>query len=79
MRSGAGTFVPTLNFTEEETDEISEIRATLKTYVKESMIRFITRDMDLDTEWDKYVEELNNIGVEKFVTVCQQAYDRMYK
>ena len=74
-----GTFVPTLNFTEEETDEISEIRATLKTYVKESMIRFITRDMDLDTEWDKYVEELNNIGVEKFVTVCQQAYDRMYK
>ena len=74
-----GTFVPTLNFTEEETDEISEIRATLKTYVKESMIRFITRDMDLDTEWDKYVGELNNIGVENFVTVCQQAYDRMYK
>ena len=42
-------------------------------------VRFITRDMDIDTEWDSYVEELQRIGVEQFVEVCQQAYDRMYK
>lgn len=35
--------------------------------------------MDIDTEWDSYVEELQRIGVEQFVEVCQQAYDRMYK
>ena len=59
--------------------QISEIRATLTTYVQECKVRFITRDMDIDTEWDSYVEELQRIGVEQFVEVCQQAYDRMYK
>ena len=74
-----GTFVPTLAFTEDELNQISEIRATLTTYVQECKVRFITRDMDIDTEWDSYVEELQRIGVEQFVEVCQQAYDRMYK
>ena len=74
-----GTFVPTLAFTEDELNQISEIRATLTTYVQECKVRFITRDMDIDTEWDSYVEELQRVGVEQFVEVCQQAYDRMYK
>ena len=73
------TIVPTLSFTEEETEAISEIRATLKRYVKECAVRFITRDMALDTEWDSCLEEPNNIGVECFIEIWQQAYERMYK
>lgn len=74
-----GTFIPTLLFTEEETEEISEIRATLKSYVKESKTRFITGDMSIENEWDSYLEELDRIGLAHFLEVCQQAYDRMYK
>ncbi len=74
-----GTYVPTISFTEEEMQEISEIRSTLKTYVKECEVRFITRDMDIDSEWDSYVNELNRIGLERFLEVSQVAYDRMFK
>lgn len=74
-----GTFVPVLTFDDEEIQRISEIRATLQSYVKECKARFITRDMDIETEWDSYLNEINRIGIEEFLAVCQGAYDRMYK
>lgn len=78
-RPADGTFVPTIAFTEEETMAISEIRSTLQTYVKECETRFITGDMDIETEWDSYLKELERIGVDEFIKVSQAAYDRMYK
>ena len=74
-----GTFVPALFYTEEEVDQISEIQATLKSYVKESKTRFITGDMDIEKEWDSYLKELDNIGLAQYLKVVQGAYDRMYK
>ena len=72
-----GTYIASLAFTAEETEEISEIRATLKTYTKECKIRFITGDMSIENEWDSYLEELNQIGLERFLEVSQIAYDRV--
>jgi ABC-type sugar transport system, periplasmic component len=72
-----GTYAYNLIFTAEETQQIAEIRATLRTYVNESESRFITRDMDLDKDWDAYKEELKRIGIDEFVAVCTQAYNRM--
>ena len=74
-----GTYVPIISFTEDEVQEISEIRSTLKTYVKECEVRFITRDMDIDSEWEGYVNELGRIGLDRFLEISQVAYDRMYK
>ena len=62
-------------FTTEENDEISEIVTSLKTYIDESMQRFIVGDLPL-SEWDNYVKELENIGLEKYLEVAQKAYDR---
>jgi putative aldouronate transport system substrate-binding protein len=73
----ADTFVYKLIFTEEETQRIAEIRATLRTYVKESRVRFITRDLDLDKEWENYLLEIERIGLQEFLEVSQAAYDRM--
>lgn len=74
-----GTFVNRLIFNEDEVNQISEIQTTLKTYVNESKTRFITGDLNVDKEWDAYIKEINNIGLDKFLKVCQAAYDRMYK
>jgi len=62
-------------FTTEENDRISEILNSLKTYIDESTQRFIVGDMPF-SEWDNYVSELNNIGLEEYLEVVQQAYDR---
>lgn len=72
-----GEYVPALKFTSEETKSINEIQTNLKTYVGESAARFITGDLSLDKDWEKYVSELEKIGLEKFLEVSQTAYDRM--
>nr|HML48681.1 hypothetical protein [Clostridia bacterium] len=72
-----GTYVYNLIFTEEETQRISEIRATLRTYVNESKVRFATRDLDLDKDWETYLTEIDRIGLSEFLAVCTQAYNRM--
>jgi putative aldouronate transport system substrate-binding protein len=64
-------------FTGEENDEISEIKSTLSTYVSESIARFITGDLSIENDWEAYLNELDALGLERFLEVCQAAYDRM--
>ena len=74
-----GTWLTMLNYTADEEFAINDIKATIDTYVVESMVRFITGDMDIATEWDAYLAELNNMGLETYITTAQAAYDRMIK
>ena len=56
---------------------MTELQNTIFTYVIESFARFIMGDMSLDTEWDKYVNEFKNMGLEETIAATQSAYDRM--
>lgn len=72
-----GTYLTrALNYTEDEEFVIADIASTLQTYAIESAIRFITGDMDVETEWDAYVAELKNIGIDTYLEVSQAAYER---
>ena len=71
--------VSRLIFTTDEEFEISEIRASLRSFVVESITAFMTGAMDVDADWDNYVATIQSIGVDKFVEVAQTCYDRMYK
>ena len=66
-----------LIYNTEEADQIADIQTSLQTYVKESMARFATGDLSVDNDWDSYVKELDNIGLQTYIEVSQQAYDRM--
>ena len=72
-------YLPTLLLNDEELEMTSEIRATLKSYVNNMTAMFITGNKDIDGEWDAFQNELRNIGVETYIQVYQQAYDRDYK
>lgn len=61
----------------EEAEQIADIKTSLETYVKESMARFATGDMSIEKDWDSYVKELENIGLQTYIEVSQKAYDRM--
>ncbi len=69
--------LPFLVLTEEESKSVNEIASTLLSFAEEYMILFITGELDIDSEWEFYVEELNNIGLEKYLSVYQAAYERM--
>ncbi|MDY3917922.1 MAG: hypothetical protein SOZ59_02825 [Candidatus Limivivens sp.] len=68
--------MPTLVYTAEEAEEISGIATDVKTYVSSSLAEFITGNRPL-SDWDNYVEELNNMGLQQLLETAQTAYDRM--
>ena len=68
--------LPDLKFTADEYDELSEAIALIPGYVDESLASFITGQKDLDKDWDSYLKELNNMGLEKLVAASQAAFDR---
>ena len=76
---GPEEYVDMIKYTADETEQVKDIQMSLVTYVNESMARFITGDLDLDTQWKPYLKELDKIGLKKFLEVSQTAYGRTHK
>jgi putative aldouronate transport system substrate-binding protein len=68
-----------LIYTEEEFAVVSELEATLKSYVNEMTASFLAGNRDIDVSWNAYLAEMDKIGLPKVLATVQQAYNRMYK
>lgn len=68
--------LPTLIYTLEEADEIAEIQENVTRYVDESLAAFVTGNRPL-SDWDNYIEELENMGLGEWLEAAQNAYNRM--
>lgn len=55
-------------------EKIMPIRADVDKFVDESVAKFILGELSFDT-WDKYVDTLNKMGIDKLEEAYQQAYD----
>ncbi|TXK83811.1 ABC transporter substrate-binding protein [Paenibacillus sp. N3.4] len=71
--------IPTLNFTNEQTDELANIGKTIDDYRKESTARMIIGDMDIDKKWDEYLKNMENMKLPRYLKIYQQAYDALKK
>lgn len=69
--------VPNLTYTAEEQAVIDEVAADIGTYWGESKVRFIVGDMDIEKEWDSYLQQLDTIGLPRYLEAVQSAYDRV--
>lgn len=56
-------------------DEMAQLKSPIMDYVKQSMAKFITGSMDIEKDWDSYVEGLNKLKVDRYVELLQTAYD----
>ena len=65
-----------VTYTTEESETISALESDISTYCEECRLKFIIGDMDLDTEWDDYVANVEAMGVAELETVYQAAYTR---
>jgi putative aldouronate transport system substrate-binding protein len=72
-------WIPPVMFTEDESAEYEDLKLTIENYVKQSAAQFITGVKDIEKGWDSYVKELENIGVDRYLELYQNAYDRKYK
>ena len=66
---------PNAPATAEEAEELAGITSQLKTYVEENLTKFIMGVRSMD-EYDKFVEELKSLKVERAIEIKQAAYDR---
>ena len=63
-------------YTDAEVEQFSEIRTVLNSYILESAVRFVLGDLDMDKDWDSYLNELEKIGYKELIAADQIAYDR---
>lgn len=71
--------VPPLRLNTDELQKMETVSVELKNYVSNAIVQFITGDMNIATDWDKYIAGLKNVGVDAYLATQQTAYDRQYK
>lgn len=64
---------PAFSYMPDESQQMSQLLADIDVYVKEMQAKFITGGMD---EWDRYVEQLNRMGLSDFMELYNTAYER---
>ena len=72
---GPSHCVPALSLTDEENARYTDLFSAISTYVQEAGMKFMTGEKSLD-EFDAYVKELKEIGLDEVLKIQQSAYDK---
>lgn len=72
--------VPPLSYLPEEADQWTEARTALRMYIMETRALFAMGQMNpnSDSDWQAYLDELNNLRYKEIIAVDQTAYDRAF-
>lgn len=63
----------------EDLEDVNELNTNIEAYVKEMTTAFIIGSRNIDKEWDSYIKELKNMGVDQLIEYTQKAYDMSKK
>ncbi|MGX7031063.1 extracellular solute-binding protein [Vagococcus zengguangii] len=70
--------MPLLYLSKDEIDQIKDTQTDLSTYIEQMEAKFITGVEPL-SNWDKYVDTVNSMGLEKYLEIYQKALDNYNK
>ena len=65
-----------VELTSEESDEFGGIWSDLSTYANTEVFKFVMGEYDFDSDWDNFIDQLKDMGLEDGVAIYQDAYDR---
>lgn len=69
---------PRVFFEKEETDRIARIETDMWDYIYRKRAEWITNG-NIDAEWDEYLAELKRVGIDEWLQIKQDGYDRFVK
>ncbi|WP_305768568.1 extracellular solute-binding protein [Candidatus Epulonipiscium viviparus] len=69
------TMIPPLAFDLDDSRILVDVETNLGMYLDQATADFITGKVDIDEGWDDYLEQLNNIGINQYISVHQEALD----
>lgn len=78
-KADSSLVIPPLFYDEEQAAELVNLEKTIIDYKKEMLARFITGDADLESEWGTYLDTMNQMGLERYAQIIQEAYDASQK
>ena len=73
---GAYEMPTRLSFTAAESDEYASTIGDIEARADEQIVRFVIGELNLDSDWDDFVQELKDMGLERCVELKQDALDR---
>lgn len=68
--------IPSISLTTEESSEISKLVSDIKVYQSEMFYKFLFGTEDIETGFDKYVSQIESMGIDRVIKCKQAAYDR---
>ena len=76
---GAYEMPSRLSFTTDESEEYASTIGDIETRADEQIVRFVIGELNFDSDWDDFVQELKDMGLERCVELKQAALDRYYE
>lgn len=70
------TLMPPITLLEDESKRYSLLSSQVSTYVSEYSAKFYTEELDIETEWEDYVQQLDSLGMTEMIEIYQAALDR---
>lgn len=67
---------PPVIFSLDDTEKLIDIKTTIETYRDEMRAKFVTGELDIDANWDTYIDTLKNMGSEKYKEIYNGGYER---
>lgn len=65
-------------YSQEELNKLSSIYVSIESYVKQQASKWVVEG-GIEKEWDSYKETLKNMGLDEFMKIQQEAYNRYQK
>jgi putative aldouronate transport system substrate-binding protein len=69
------TLIPPLFYSPENASEMAMLTTNINTYVDECIAKFVVGDMNINTDWTRFQNELKNLGIDRYLGLIQAAYD----
>lgn len=68
--------VPALSLTIEESSEMSIMKTDLVNFIEEVTDKMMAGKLNLDSDWDKYIEQLEKLNYKRYEEIYNNAYKR---
>lgn len=68
--------IPPLYYSAEEASELALLATNINTYVEESIAKFVTGELNIDSGWNGFQNNLKNLGIDRYLQIIQTAYNK---